>query len=81
MDTDRVARIINELTEGGRWRMIQATELIDRLADDFQAMSENNCDAKGCDEEGHKHESEGYFQHANFVRIAKATYYVTEAKP
>lgn len=70
MQSDTVARIISELTEGGRWRMIQATELTDLLADAAEAEAKEQCPVLYAGGFCLVHQK---FNRTNFLHIAQAT--------
>ncbi len=81
MDTDKIAEII----QSHYWEMypilnppvaqMVTDKLIDALAGYFEAEAQNQCDAMGCDEEGHRGglaDHTQWFDRAEFLRIAKA---------
>ena len=72
MDPDAVAKIIRANTSYSLYQehyVIDMT-LIDALADHFEAELGNECDAMGCDEEGHRSGHTWTFVRADWVRIA-----------
>ncbi len=73
MDTDALAKMVASLTENGRWRTIQATELIDTLADNFEIGNNSSQYHSWHDHLGDYEACRRchLFDRANFVRITK----------
>lgn len=80
MRTDKIAEIIHantviktvtECYVPIKYKMVDGAGLIDALADHFEAELGNECDAMGCDEEGHRGGHTWTFDRAKFLSKAK----------
>ena len=75
MNTNKIAKIIagtRQLSFQYHQSVFYTDMLIDALADYFEAELGNECDAMGCDEEGHRGGHTWTFIRAEFLCIATA---------